>query len=123
MHSLIKEFMMRRQYWDGDLSLATSRPGVLVRCVQLPGTRFHEFWNKFLKKQALLFLPDLKELYVVRSNTGGVQSFEPYFRSGVLLSSEQQQPLRNPAVPIEHGYTLEPFFPFNCFDLVSGSRP
>ena len=122
MRSLIKEYVMRRQYWDGDLSLATSRPGVLVRCVQLPGTRFHAFWNRFLKQQTLFFLPDLKKIYQVRANAGGAPSFEEYFKSGILLSSEKRQPLRNPAVPIEHGYTLEPFFPFNCFDFVSGGR-
>ena len=129
MRSLIKEFMMRRQYWDGDLSLATSRPGVLVRCVQNQEKRVKEFWGRFAPMQALI-LPVPKTQYVVRCNVAGEPDFDTLFRFGVLLNSMvvrlnnrvERVPLKNPEIVLGNDHALEPFFPFNCFDFVSGGR-
>jgi hypothetical protein len=121
MRSLIKESMMRRQYWDGNLSLATSRPGVLVRCVQVQEELFKEFWARFAPLQALE-LPTLKGKYVVRYNVVGEPDFDKPFRFGVLLNTGERTHLRNPEIRLRNGHVHEPFFPFNCFDFVSGSR-
>ena len=115
---------MRRISWKGNLSLATSRPGVVVRCVQLPGDRFRAFWDRILKLQALHFKPSLKELYQVRANVMAPQGFDPYFMKGILLCEfGSKKPLANAAVNLNGGIVLEPFFPFECFDFVGAGRP
>ena len=115
---------MRRDWWTGDLSLATSRPGMVVRCVQLPGEQFRLFWDKILNLQALHFKPVLKMLYEVRANVMMPLGFHPHFTKGVLLSEYQsKKPLKNAVVNLNGGIYLEPFFPFECFDVVGGSRP
>ncbi len=106
------------QTWGGDLSLVTSRPGVTVRCVQIPGARFHDFWNLHMKLQGFLFLPIHREMYRIRANVAAVDSLEEYFRKGVLLSDRQGRSILNPKVFVGQGHT-EPYFPFDCFDFVS----
>ena len=71
-----------------------------------------------MKLQGFLFLPSLRGLYRVRANVASVDSFEEYFRNGVLLSDEKRRSLLNPKVYMGSGHS-EPFFPFNCFDFVS----
>lgn len=124
MRSLIEEYVMRRHSWEGDLSLATSRPGVIVRCTQVPGDRFKKFWENILNKQAFHFLPIVKERYIVRANVTGPQGSDQNFMYGLLLSQwPDKTPLVNVGVSLNGGISIgEPFFPFNCFDFVSGGR-
>lgn len=115
---------MRSDSWPGDLTLANSRPGVLVRCVQTPPQRFMLFWGNVMGRQAFLFLPKHKELYVVRSNVRTLDrlQFEEFFKRGILLSDEKsRQPCRNPSLSVGGGFDVEPFFPFTCFDFVRGA--
>lgn len=115
---------MRRDSWSGDLTLGSSRPGAVVRCVQAPGPKFLSFWKRFMGKQAFLFFPQHKEFYIIRANIRVIDElkFEQYFKCGVQLTHQQsRQPLRNAIISLNGGMHFEPFFPFDCFDSVRGN--
>jgi hypothetical protein len=119
---------MRRDSWPGDLTLGNSRPGAIVRCVQNPGQRFMSFWGKIMGLQGFHYKPVLKEKYFVRANVVGPQGFDAYFATGIVLSQwPDHTPLVNTSVNLklvsQVGMHIEPYFPFDCFDLLGANRP
>ncbi len=124
--STSEKMMLRQRSWQGDLSLATSKPGVVVRCVQLPNQQFHKFWRSLRKANKInysLLLPEHRQLYIVRANVKSPQGFQSYFAQGVCLSTHPKGlALVNPTFSLGGGLTIEPFFPYSCFDFVS-DRP
>jgi hypothetical protein len=115
---------------EGNLSLANSRPGCIVRCVTAPSKEFFDLWGQLMGLQAFLFIPEPHQTYLVRANVLGDPNFPVReFASGVLLS--QRTPmgyvrrLRNPEIPRKYKKDIlhiEPFFPHNLFQFVA-SRP
>ncbi len=109
-----------RHSWEGNLTLKTSRPGATVRCSQLPGERFKEFWDRMLKLQALHFIPKVGERYLVRANVLAPHGFDPRFKWGLLLSKwPDNTPQKNSILKLNGNIDLEPYFPLTCFDFVA----
>jgi len=110
---------MTQRMYGGSLSLATSRPGCLIRCVQMPSQQFLDLWSKFNTGRTWRFLPQVGRGYRVRANTQGPAVFAAEHRVGVLLSTEKDgQPLKNPPVSLQTLLEFEPYFPFSCFSLL-----
>jgi len=105
--------MMRRQYWDGDLSLGTSKPGVRVRCMRVPGI---SFWQDSAKREVFK-VPQKGTIYTIRSNILTQSDFGGQCKIGVYLVE-----ISNPEVIADGELKGEPFFPFECFATL-GSRP
>ncbi len=90
---------------DGDLSLATSFPGALVRCVRVPDV---SPWHTYAKLQ-IIRLPKVGERYTIRFNISDVNA-PTVWKSGILLRE-----IVNPGISLPGYAGGEPFFPFVCF--------
>ncbi len=111
--------MNREHEQSGSLSLAASRPGCIVRYVRKPSEQFQELWRQFLTGPVWKSLPEVGNEYLVRANTHGPDSFREQYRSGVLLASKVTKlALKNDQVQVASNLFYEPYFPFNCFNLV-----
>jgi hypothetical protein len=113
--------------YDGNLTLANSRPGILVRCVRLPSTYFLELWKKHLHVSKWDFEPELGKPYMVRGNVSGPDVFEERYQRGVLLTSadgKNKDKYINTHANYMKGVTqvMEPYFEFLCFSIIP-ARP
>ncbi len=114
--------MIQRTY-GGSLSLATSRPGCLIRCVQAPSQQFLDLWSKFNTGRVWGFLPLVGSMYRVRANTHGPDSFPEVYRRGILLALPDGKAGKNKVVTPQALLEFEPYFPFSCFILIPAPAP
>jgi hypothetical protein len=106
----------------GDLSTATSRPGVVIRCVSITDDLFHRYWRKIRKANKFhggFFLPEVGRLYLVRANVVGPNGVPSQLERGIALNHcPSGLPFLNPALSLNGGVTVELYFPYTWFNFV-----
>lgn len=93
----------------GDLSLATSYPGVIVRCIAIPDMKV--WLSKTNKSTEGFALPELSKIYTIRANCKINILNSNFPDCGILLSSNpsaqvQPIPLKNERVRILYSHII-----------------